>query len=69
MERKQVLLAELPQPLEFALLGLLFIVGLVIVKQVLEHPDSISKTLLGKALDSNTAFEILSIDIAVARSV
>jgi len=38
-------------------------------KEVLEHPDSISKTLLGKALDSNTAFEILSIDIAVARSV
>jgi len=31
---------------------------------VLEHPDSISKTVLGKALDSNTAFEILSIDIA-----
>ncbi len=33
-------------------------------KNVLEHPDSISKTVLGKALDSNTAFEILSIDIA-----
>ncbi len=33
-------------------------------KDVLEHPDSISKTFLGKALDSNTAFEILSIDIA-----
>src|SRR5437016_13738469 len=33
-------------------------------KDVLEHPDSISKTVLGKALDSNTAFEILSIDIA-----
>jgi uncharacterized protein YqfA (UPF0365 family) len=30
----------------------------------LENPDRISKTVLGKALDSNTAFEILSIDIA-----
>jgi len=33
-------------------------------KDVLENPDSISKTVLGKALDANTAFEILSIDIA-----
>ena len=33
-------------------------------KQVLENPDNISKTVLGKGLDSNTAFEILSIDIA-----
>ncbi|MBT5927971.1 MAG: flotillin-like protein FloA [Verrucomicrobia bacterium] len=33
-------------------------------KDVLENPDSISKTVLGKSLDSNTAFEILSIDIA-----
>lgn len=33
-------------------------------KRVLENPDSISKTVLGKALDANTAFEILSIDIA-----
>jgi uncharacterized protein YqfA (UPF0365 family) len=33
-------------------------------KDVLENPDRISKTVLGKALDSNTAFEILSIDIA-----
>jgi uncharacterized protein YqfA (UPF0365 family) len=33
-------------------------------KMVLEHPDRISKTVLSKALDSNTAFEILSIDIA-----
>lgn len=33
-------------------------------KEVLENPDRISKTVLGKALDSNTAFEILSIDIA-----
>jgi len=33
-------------------------------KQVLENPDSISKTVLQKGLDSGTAFEILSIDIA-----
>ncbi len=33
-------------------------------KQVLENPDSISKLVLGKGLDSGTAFEILSIDIA-----
>jgi uncharacterized protein YqfA (UPF0365 family) len=33
-------------------------------KDLLEHPDRISKTVLDKALDSNTAFEILSIDIA-----
>ena len=33
-------------------------------KLVLENPDRISKTVLSKALDSNTAFEILSIDIA-----
>jgi uncharacterized protein YqfA (UPF0365 family) len=33
-------------------------------KDVLEHPDRISKTVLGKALDANTAYEILSIDIA-----
>ncbi len=32
--------------------------------QVLENPDSISKTVLGKGLDAGTAFEILSIDIA-----
>ena len=31
---------------------------------VLENPDSISKSVLGKGLDSGTAFEILSIDIA-----
>jgi uncharacterized protein YqfA (UPF0365 family) len=31
---------------------------------VLENPDRISKTVLAKGLDSNTAFEILSIDIA-----
>ncbi|GHV63648.1 UPF0365 protein [Bacteroidia bacterium] len=33
-------------------------------KGVLENPDSISKVVLGKGLDSGTAFEILSIDIA-----
>lgn len=33
-------------------------------KQVLENPDVISKTVLAKGLDSGTAFEILSIDIA-----
>lgn len=31
---------------------------------VLENPDDISKGILGKGLDSGTAFEILSIDIA-----
>lgn len=33
-------------------------------KEVLENPDRISKTVLNKGLDSGTAFEILSIDIA-----
>jgi len=33
-------------------------------KKVLENPDLISKTVLEKGLDSGTAFEILSIDIA-----
>ncbi len=33
-------------------------------KQVLENPDSISRTVLNKGLDAGTAFEILSIDIA-----
>ncbi|HVZ41781.1 MAG TPA: flotillin-like protein FloA [Candidatus Kapabacteria bacterium] len=32
--------------------------------QVLENPDRISKTVLDKGLDAETAFEILSIDIA-----
>ncbi|WP_019134079.1 flotillin-like protein FloA [Kallipyga massiliensis] len=32
--------------------------------EVLENPDNISKTVLNKGLDSGTAFEILSIDIA-----
>ena len=33
-------------------------------KDVLENPDKISQTVLAKGLDSGTAFEILSIDIA-----
>ncbi len=33
-------------------------------KAVLENPDLISKTVLAKGLDTGTAFEILSIDIA-----
>jgi uncharacterized protein YqfA (UPF0365 family) len=33
-------------------------------KAVLQDPDNISKTVLQKGLDSGTAFEILSIDIA-----
>ncbi|WP_067727374.1 flotillin-like protein FloA [Oceanobacillus damuensis] len=32
--------------------------------RVLENPDTISQTVLSKGLDSGTAFEILSIDIA-----
>ncbi len=33
-------------------------------KEVLENPDLISRTVMEKGLDSGTAFEILSIDIA-----
>jgi uncharacterized protein YqfA (UPF0365 family) len=33
-------------------------------KSVLENPDKISKTVLAKGLDAQTAFEIVSIDIA-----
>ena len=33
-------------------------------KKVLENPDTISQAVLAKGLDSGTAFEILSIDIA-----
>lgn len=33
-------------------------------KEVLENPDRISKTVLAKGLDSGTAYNILSIDIA-----
>ena len=41
-------------------------------KEVLENPDDISKLVLSKGLDSGTAFEILSIDVAdidVGRSI
>ena len=45
--------------------GIVTIVGSSLShKDVLENPDSISRTVLGKGLDSGTAFEILSIDIA-----
>lgn len=33
-------------------------------QEVLENPDTISKTLLQKGLDKDTAYEILSIDVA-----
>lgn len=33
-------------------------------KEVLENPDRVSETVLSKSLDSGTAFEILSIDVA-----
>jgi len=33
-------------------------------KEVLENPDNISKMVLEKGLDSGTAFEVLSIDVA-----
>ena len=33
-------------------------------KDVLEHPDHISKTVLARGLDAGTAFEIVSVDIA-----
>ena len=33
-------------------------------KEVIENPDLISRTVLGKGLDAGAAFEILSIDIA-----
>lgn len=36
----------------------------VTYEQVLENPDSISKSVLSRGLDSGTAFEILSVDIA-----
>lgn len=41
-------------------------------KEVLENPDNISRVVLEKGLDSGTAYEILSIDIAdvdVARNI
>ena len=33
-------------------------------KEVLENPDRISKTVMAKGLDSGTAFELLTVDIA-----
>jgi len=33
-------------------------------KEILENPDTISATIMKKGLDANTAFEIISIDIA-----
>ncbi len=45
--------------------GIVTTIGSAIThKAVLENPDSISQKVLGKGLDSGTAFEILSIDIA-----
>jgi len=45
--------------------GIVTTVGSAIsYKDVLENPDKISKTVLQKGLDSGTAYEILSIDIA-----
>jgi len=45
--------------------GIVTTIGSAITyKSVLENPDNISKAVLGKGLDSGTAFEILSIDIA-----
>ncbi len=45
--------------------GIVTTVGSAVThKQVLENPDLISKTVLSKGLDSGTAYEILSIDIA-----
>jgi len=45
--------------------GIVTTIGSAITyKSVLENPDDISKSVLSKGLDSGTAFEILSIDIA-----
>jgi uncharacterized protein YqfA (UPF0365 family) len=45
--------------------GIVTTIGSAIThKQVLENPDTISKTVLSKGLDAGTAYEILSIDIA-----
>ena len=45
--------------------GIVTTIGSAITyKSVLENPDNISKSVLGKGLDAGTAFEILSIDIA-----
>ena len=45
--------------------GIVSSIGSAVTHQaVLENPDAISKRVLAKGLDSGTAFEILSIDIA-----
>ena len=45
--------------------GVVTVVGSAKTHQlVLENPDAISKTVLAKGLDTGTAFQILSIDIA-----
>jgi uncharacterized protein YqfA (UPF0365 family) len=45
--------------------GIVTTIGSAITyKNVLENPDQISKSVLGKGLDAGTAYEILSIDIA-----
>jgi uncharacterized protein YqfA (UPF0365 family) len=45
--------------------GIVTTIGSAITyKSVLQSPDNISKSVLGKGLDAGTAFEILSIDIA-----
>jgi len=45
--------------------GIVTTIGSAITyKSVLENPDRISKSVLGKGLDAGSAFEILSIDIA-----
>jgi len=44
--------------------GIVSSIGSSSYSQVIENPDSISKVVLDKGLDSGTAFQILSIDIA-----
>jgi uncharacterized protein YqfA (UPF0365 family) len=44
--------------------GIVSAIGSEIHTSVLENPDVISKTVLARRLDSQTAFEIVSIDIA-----
>ena len=45
--------------------GIVTTIGSAVTHEhVLENPDMISKTVLGKGLEAGTAFEILSIDIA-----
>ncbi len=44
--------------------GIVSAIGSAAHKEVLENPDMISKTVLASRLDDQTAFEIVSIDIA-----